>query len=659
MVDRCRHADVREFDGKRTCLECGRTSFREAESRDAAADQKPEYMYTDLRCLERGQMIRLVLLEPGDYHDPLRCTLVLSELQPYSVYDAISYTWATEDGDGTKSQFIDVDDSILYVTKNCEAALRSVRQVRVRRVWIDAMCVNQSNINERNHQVGLMDRIYQAATNVHICIYNPRTDFAALVDWLWYKDQTVPQAKTLQITDTSDFSLEVVRSQMLSLYHCRYFRRLWVIQEVTLARTLVLHANERSITLSGSTWQRLQKATTRWKIPLPAPLQSIGTTDPSQPFMRQFIRSSGSDCSDPKDKIYAILSILPASVRSFFTVDYSRSVEEVYADAAAVCIAERRDLTILSSIRLEPDMDWRDAPCLSVNEFTEYIKAIVGTNPRGAADIIIRGEVWALQHVIPASNVMGWEKSERRFLPCSSPVEILSFSNLPRQVLPCLRVHVGFIDRSKGACTQHSGLDHLGNADTIRWYTSGRRKSSSSAIFTVEARSKSQQRLYLVAQNRSQVKGFICSYKVGQILATDRQCAISDACYLSREGDRVVSIDGCQHLLLLREVEGSRFRVLGKCCIVRRYKGQVPSESDTVGSQWRGSTEKTRSSNKIRGRPIMPKEKSSVAKKSSRTSQPTNTTASTHLWEDLEEKLRVKRWQPDLTEQFSQFIEIY
>lgn len=136
------------------------------------------------RCLERGRTIRLVVLEPGDFNDSLRCSLILSDLQSYTDYNAISYTWATEDGDDAKTEAIYVDDSTFYATKNCAAALRNVRQFQVRRVWIDAMCINQSNVKERNHQDGLMDQIYRQATCVHVCVDNPGADFAALVTWL-------------------------------------------------------------------------------------------------------------------------------------------------------------------------------------------------------------------------------------------------------------------------------------------------------------------------------------------------------------------------------------------------------------------------------------------------------------------------------------------
>lgn len=58
---------------------------------------------------------------------------------------------ATENGGYAKSQSILIEDCLFAVTENCEAALRRLCQCQVRRVWMDALCINQVNLNERNH----------------------------------------------------------------------------------------------------------------------------------------------------------------------------------------------------------------------------------------------------------------------------------------------------------------------------------------------------------------------------------------------------------------------------------------------------------------------------------------------------------------------------
>ena len=53
------------------------------------------------------------------------------------------------------------------VTKSLEQALRHVRHLdEVRRLWVDAVCINQQDLNERNRQVWSMDEVYRRAERV-------------------------------------------------------------------------------------------------------------------------------------------------------------------------------------------------------------------------------------------------------------------------------------------------------------------------------------------------------------------------------------------------------------------------------------------------------------------------------------------------------------
>jgi hypothetical protein len=174
-----------------------------------------------------------VVIEPGEESDPLRCTLDLSDLR-HANYHAVSYTWATEDADDTKSQAVYVDGGLLYVTENCDAALRRLRRLGPHsRFWIDAICIDQTNIKERNHQVGLMDQIYERAMRVHVCIEDRRYDYSKLMRWLAHR---LPSG--------------VPYDQMEKLYQCRYFSRAWVLQEITLAKAVTLHVNNNYIDLT-------------------------------------------------------------------------------------------------------------------------------------------------------------------------------------------------------------------------------------------------------------------------------------------------------------------------------------------------------------------------------------------------------------------------
>jgi len=215
----------------RSCLSCDEARFHDATLDVGGADHGKEYIYTDLRCLQRGQMIRLIVLEPGGDEEPVRCTIALSGLQ-HSNFDAVSYIWATEEGDDTKTQKIRVDGSLLLVTKICEAALRCLRRRQVRQIWIDAMCINQANTKERNHQVGLMDRIYKSATRIHICINDFQNNYDAWMHWIQFGDIPERSVETLharQTTTPHDMTPGEAQQQLETLFRCRYFSRTWII----------------------------------------------------------------------------------------------------------------------------------------------------------------------------------------------------------------------------------------------------------------------------------------------------------------------------------------------------------------------------------------------------------------------------------------------
>jgi hypothetical protein len=166
----CAHFDVRNFDIVRCCLSCGETVYLSDTSQVRIPHEptlpilpKPSLScsYSDIQ-VDNGLEIRLVFLRPGDRVNPLHCSIHNVSLHDNSQYEAISYTWATEDGDDTKSARVHCDGAIIPITMNCEAALRRLRlPSMVRVLWVDSICINQSNIKERNHQVGVMDKIYK------------------------------------------------------------------------------------------------------------------------------------------------------------------------------------------------------------------------------------------------------------------------------------------------------------------------------------------------------------------------------------------------------------------------------------------------------------------------------------------------------------------
>ncbi|KAH8600692.1 heterokaryon incompatibility, partial [Bisporella sp. PMI_857] len=79
-------------------------------------------------------------------------------------FTALSYTWGEPVMDGT----LVLDGKILKITKNLETALNAIWRGgwSAKKWWIDQICINQSDIDERNSQVNLMREIYKKSEEV-------------------------------------------------------------------------------------------------------------------------------------------------------------------------------------------------------------------------------------------------------------------------------------------------------------------------------------------------------------------------------------------------------------------------------------------------------------------------------------------------------------
>jgi hypothetical protein len=77
----------------------------------------------------------------------------------------LSYVW----GDIRDSANITFDGRTVSVTKSLETALRHLRYPdKSRTLWVDYVCINQEDIQERSQQVAKMGSIYEQATSVLI-----------------------------------------------------------------------------------------------------------------------------------------------------------------------------------------------------------------------------------------------------------------------------------------------------------------------------------------------------------------------------------------------------------------------------------------------------------------------------------------------------------
>jgi len=111
------------------------------------------------------RQIRLLTIQPGDFSEQIQCSLALADWHHTLKYEALSYAWESS----SIRQKIRLNGRIVLVTQNLKHALLYLRHSNTSRVlWVDALCINQNCIFEKNHQVKLMDRIYSQSEVVNI-----------------------------------------------------------------------------------------------------------------------------------------------------------------------------------------------------------------------------------------------------------------------------------------------------------------------------------------------------------------------------------------------------------------------------------------------------------------------------------------------------------
>lgn len=110
------------------------------------------------KTLQGDHAFRLLKLLPGN-GEALNAEIHDANLTEPNrqAYDALSYTW----GDPTNPRHLLYQDRKLPITRNLDIALRSLRYSEIPRwLWVDAVCIDQSNHEEKAHQIGLMRSIY-------------------------------------------------------------------------------------------------------------------------------------------------------------------------------------------------------------------------------------------------------------------------------------------------------------------------------------------------------------------------------------------------------------------------------------------------------------------------------------------------------------------
>ncbi|KAK1811110.1 hypothetical protein LTR12_014542 [Friedmanniomyces endolithicus] len=140
--------------------------------------------------------VRILELLPGTREDSIVCRLLTERLSVTTRFEALSYTW----GAAEPSHTITVNSMPFIVRENLEQALRHLRKkTRRRRLWVDAVCINQLDVEERATQVMQMGQIYRNADQVLIWlgVGDSDTDLAfRYVRWYLRADESIFEGAT-------------------------------------------------------------------------------------------------------------------------------------------------------------------------------------------------------------------------------------------------------------------------------------------------------------------------------------------------------------------------------------------------------------------------------------------------------------------------------
>jgi hypothetical protein len=132
----------------------------------------PQYEYKPLVGPNASRLLRLLPASP-EYID-IDAEIITAENGPENAnnlkYEAVSWCWGSEPADQVLRIRENGGVRAFHVSRNLKAGLRALRKHdSVRLLWIDAICINQKNLRERNEQVPKMDRIYGKASGV--CVW--------------------------------------------------------------------------------------------------------------------------------------------------------------------------------------------------------------------------------------------------------------------------------------------------------------------------------------------------------------------------------------------------------------------------------------------------------------------------------------------------------
>lgn len=303
-------------------------------------------------------------------------------------YRALSYAWGPL---GDPIYMPMVDGSALPITKNlCEALHHVIDAEKLTEstwLWIDQICIDQSAIQERNHQVQIMGNIYEKAEEVLIWLGGWNTHINRIAHLLkesesvrkFYEENCPGEEDEGTQCDLVDLYLNhsprdaLTAKALRTLFNRSWFTRAWVVQEAAMARGDTVFIGTKQTTLLQlyaicRDWLRHTESTDKFRLPNTTDLAETTWLRLSEILIRRrlwlakYTSFYGRDrfnllntmnriggyfnVSEPKDLVYAFVGMCEIDAQKF-PVDYDLTLAQGFEQAAKYLVNSSNSLRLL------------------------------------------------------------------------------------------------------------------------------------------------------------------------------------------------------------------------------------------------------------------------------------------------------------------------
>jgi hypothetical protein len=279
-------------------------------------------------------------------------------------------------GDPHKADVIFVDEQQVAVTKNLYEALRELQYSdKERTLWVDAVCINQSDDEERTHQVSQMRHIYKRASSVVVYLGHVWEGCGDAFEFfeksardanLHYAETTSP---CVEVDGKTLGSSEHLRNYVARFFDLTWWRRLWTVQEFVLAKKTTFQCGPYVISeevllqsfhhvrthtrsccsITPLTLRDPSSGLSNWDLYNRIDsLRQLRSWKQGYTFFRILASFRIRQSYDPRDKVFGLLGLAVEDWTCCIIPDYTQSAEDVYRAVVTAYVESTGNLEFLS-----------------------------------------------------------------------------------------------------------------------------------------------------------------------------------------------------------------------------------------------------------------------------------------------------------------------